>query len=190
VRAGTALSRRRIRCSRGRGYGRPLVNPFRCNADYQPLGVGLGRRCRALHVSVAHLVEQRLLGSSVMSTVPRISTYRAVLVSSTSRLTRGSRVMLRVFSRPLIVLNTTVSPSRLTKITDDCGRPIEVRSREDRDVWPLDNLAGHVVELYHIYLPQRLTAVADANDRDPDATCTQDQSSARRAGARPARAST
>ena len=31
--------------------------------------------------------------------------------------------MLRVFNLPLMVLNTTVSPSRLTNISDDCGRP-------------------------------------------------------------------
>src|SRR5262249_50035420 len=65
-----------------------------------------------------------LLGSSVMSTAPRISTYRPTLfLSTTTKLTRGSRAMLRVFSRPLMVLNSTVSPSRLIKITDDCGRP-------------------------------------------------------------------
>src|ERR1700720_2262976 len=62
-------------------------------------------------------------GSSVISTVPRISTYRPVLVSRTSRLIRGSRIMFRVFNRPVMVLNSTVSPSRLTNMTDDCGRP-------------------------------------------------------------------
>src|SRR3954465_4990978 len=63
-----------------------------------------------------------LSGSPVTSTRPRISTYRPGLLE-TSRLTRGSRRMLRVFSRPSMVLNTTLSPSRFTKITDDCGRP-------------------------------------------------------------------
>src|SRR3984893_16773289 len=62
-------------------------------------------------------------GSSVISTFPRISTYRPVLVSRTNRLIRGSRNMFRTFNLPLMVLNSTVSPSRLTNITDDCGRP-------------------------------------------------------------------
>jgi len=39
------------------------------------------------------------------------------------RLIRGSRNMFRVFNRPVMVLNSTVSPSRLTNMTDDCGRP-------------------------------------------------------------------
>src|SRR3984893_3103445 len=62
-------------------------------------------------------------GSSVISTFPRISTYRPVLVSRTNRLIRGSRNMFRTFNLPLMVLNSTVSPSRLTNMTDDCGRP-------------------------------------------------------------------
>jgi hypothetical protein len=54
--------------------------------------------------------------------------------------------MLRVFSRPLMVLNTTVSPSRLTKITDDSRAPVGVRSSDHGYVRPVEHLAGDVIE--------------------------------------------
>ena len=56
--------------------------------------------------------------------------------------------MLRVFSRPLMVLNTTVSPSRLTKITDDCGRPSAFDVAITAKCAAVEHLARGVIERY------------------------------------------
>jgi hypothetical protein len=48
----------------------------------------------------------------------------------------------------LIVLNTTSSPSRLTKMIDDCGRPSPLRRRDHGDVWPIEHRPRRVIELF------------------------------------------